>query len=293
MRLVCVNIAVPEETTRLLRTACAARGVDYVEIYAPRFEFAPEQRLVRGDMLFRPAVGLAARRAEQFLWTEGVATFHRDPGSMFADIASSPLLFQRAGLPIPRTVYVASTARDLLDKHVRRLGGYPVVVKTTGGEGGIGVLLAESRASLYALADHLLASGSNPLLCAYIPAAVHWRVVVVGDRAVAAYRNLTAGDDFRTHASADPGDYTDAVSLEMERIAVEATRLVGAELGGVDLLIHESGRVYLLEANFPCYFAQAQEAGGIDVAGAMLDHLIAKARILAPSARPGQVRVID
>ena len=44
---------------------------------------------------------------------------------------------------------------------------------------------------------------------------------------------------------------------------------------------HPTGRLYLLESNFPCYFATPQEAVGTDVAGAMLDFLIEKSRRLA------------
>ena len=46
-------------------------------------------------------------------------------------------------------------------------------------------------------------------------------------------------------------------------------------------------RLYLLEANFPCYYAQAQLKGGVDVAGAMVDYLLSQAGALGPpSAEP-------
>ncbi len=287
MKLVCVNVDVPEETTRFLMEACAARDVEYEEIDAPTFDFAPDRRLMPGTLLFRPAVATSAQRVEQFLYADGVATFYRTADSMFADISASPLLFQRGGLPVPRTIYLASTDRALLDAHVERVGGYPVVVKTLGGEGGVGVLLVESRRSLYGVVDHLVHGGANPLLCAYVPDAIHWRVVVVGERAVAAYRNPLEAGDFRTYASEDPEDYLADVPAEMARIAVEAVRLVGTEFGGVDLLEHESGRLYVLEANYPCYFPQAQEVGRIDIAGAMVEHLMGKSRRLASDGARG------
>ena len=59
-------------------------------------------------------------------------------------------------------------------------------------------------------------------------------------------------------------------------LAVSAVQAIRRELGGVDILEHPSGRLYLLEANFPCYFPQAQVVAGIDVAGAMVDHLLTK-----------------
>lgn len=293
MTFVCVDVDVPEESIRLLADACAARSIDFDVVDATRFDYAPERRLQPGDMLFRPAVATAAQRVEQFLHREGVATFHVDPRWMYADISASPLLMQRAGLPVPRTVYLASSDRELLDRHVERLGGYPVVLKTLGGEGGLGVLRADSAPALYAMADLLVARGEDPLLCAYVPDAMHWRVVVVGSRAVAAYRNPTDENDFRTYPSEDPADYLADVPAEMARIAVEAVRVVGSEFGGVDILEHASGRLYVLEANVPCYYPQAQEVGGIDVAGAMVDHLASKAAG-AGSDRPARgLRVID
>ena len=45
---------------------------------------------------------------------------------------------------------------------------------------------------------------------------------------------------------------------------------------GVDILETADGKLYLLEANFPCYFAQAQVAVGVDIAVMMLDYLLQK-----------------
>jgi glutathione synthase/RimK-type ligase-like ATP-grasp enzyme len=59
---------------------------------------------------------------------------------------------------------------------------------------------------------------------------------------------------------------------------VSATRAIGLEFAGVDVMLHASGRAYVLEANFPCYFGHAQGDGAIDVAGAMVAHLLDKAR---------------
>ena len=49
------------------------------------------------------------------------------------------------------------------------------------------------------------------------------------------------------------------------------------------MLGHPSGRLYVLEVNMPCYFPQAQLRGGIDIAGAMIDHLQARSTRLRSS----------
>ena len=72
-------------------------------------------------------------------------------------------------------------------------------------------------------------------------------------------------------------DYGLTAPAEMQALAVAASRVAGSEFVGVDVIEHlPTGRLYLLEANFPCYFPQAEEFGLADVSGAMLDHLIAK-----------------
>jgi glutathione synthase/RimK-type ligase-like ATP-grasp enzyme len=66
---------------------------------------------------------------------------------------------------------------------------------------------------------------------------------------------------------------------------VRATRL---EFGGVDIL-ERDGSSYLLESNFPCYYPHAQQIAGIDVAGAMVDHLLRKAGAFTQTIDPAAV----
>lgn len=63
-------------------------------------------------------------------------------------------------------------------------------------------------------------------------------------------------------------------------MAVRMARACGVEFGGVDLLL-QGDAIYALEINSPCNFADTQEATGIDVAGAMVDHLTAKTQKFA------------
>jgi hypothetical protein len=275
-RFFCVNDGVPHETTDLLREACERRDVAYLEIDATSFDFEAARRLEPGDLMYRPAISTAAMRVEQFLYAPGVATFYKHDDSMFFDALSSPLHFERAGLPIPRTFYCSNADRTLLRSFVERLGGFPVVVKLLGGQRGVGVMRADSYPSLFSLIDYALWQGKNPLITAYIADAVHWRVVVVGTRAVAAYKNPPDSDDFRTSGGDDPADFTANPPARLAEIAVRAVDVLQNEFGGVDILEHPSGRCYLLEANFPCYFPHAQTVAGIDVAGAMLDYLLEK-----------------
>lgn len=271
---------------RLLREACTARGIEYREIDARSFLYDDDDQLAPGDLLYRPATSLAAMRVEQFLFGPGVATFYRDPLGAFFTPASSPLLFQRAGLPIPRTYFCHSADRRFLDACAERVGGFPLVVKMLGYSRGVGVMRVDSLPSLYSVVDFAVAQGGAPLITAYVDASTHWRVNVVGARAVAAYRNAIEANDFRTYARLDPADYTADVRPDLAELAIASIDALRLETGGVDILEHPSGRLYLLESNFPCYFGTAQEVIGVNIAGAMVDHLVAKALRLAVSAAP-------
>jgi hypothetical protein len=270
--------SVPEETARLLREACESREIPFEVVIAKTFDFDPSRRLKPGDLLYKAAASLAASRAEQFLYTPGVATFHAAEGGVFFSVDHQTLLAESSGIPMPRTVYLASANSGLLRQHVERLGGFPVVVKVLGRSGGIGVMLADSMPALRSLADFTIAQGQNPLLCQFIPNAVHWRLIVLGDQVIASYRNRTMPEDFRSAGSTKPEDFEakpPALAIETAVRAVAACRL---EFAGVDILEDPAGNVFFLEANFPCYYPHAQLHGDTDIGGRMVDFLAAKVR---------------
>jgi len=283
-RFYCINAAVPGETVGLLRESCGQRDIEFVEIDAATFDYEPSRRADPGDMLYCAGTTAAASFVEEHLYQQGVATFYSSPDGPLTRKSNALLALQRAGIPIPRWVHVTAGDRGLLRRFVERMGGFPVILKFPGFSRGMGVTRVDSLPSLFSIVDHTLASGSHPVLCAYVHPATHWRVIVVGDRAVSHYRNVTDEDDFRTSGSDEEEDYRVPAPPGLEETAVAAVRALGHEFGGVDILEHPSGRLYVLESNNPCYFASAQLAIGTDVSGAMVKHLLQKAGGLVLSA---------
>lgn len=276
-RLYYVDDGVPAETTALLAEACRVRGVQFIPVDAYDFDFAAPSPLEPGDLLFRPAVSGAAIKAEQHLFTDGVATLYAEPDGVYFDSGAAMALFERAGVPTPRTVFCHTSSPARLEQYATHLGGFPLLAKFPGASGGVNVVLIESLRGLVSFVDHALYDGTRPVLTAFIPDAEHWRVVVVGGRAVAAYLNHTRPGDFRSYDAGQPEDYRFPDDEDMLVSAVRAVAALRIEFGGVDILRHASGRHYVLEANFPCYFAPAQTIGGFDVAGAIVEWLRRKA----------------
>lgn len=279
MALFCIDDGVPEETVGLILRACVERDIEFVRIAAPTFNFEHDERCLPGDLLYRPAVSAHAQRVEQHLISEGVGSFYPTIADAWF-VNTNPLLaFARSGVPIPRSIACATLERDRIDRYVERLGGLPVVVKVDGYEGGTGVMIAETKRQLYPLLDYLVESGTIPTISAFIADSIHWRLVVVGDKVVASYRNTHLSNDFRTFAGTDLADYAAVPPTAAVDAALAATRAIRREHSGCDVLEHPSGRVYLLEANYPCYFPQAQRIARVDIAGAMVDHLIKRAAL--------------
>lgn len=272
----------PPPVRKLLLAACEARGVAYQEVKAAAWDpSAPP--LAPGDLLYAPAASVQASRVERQLFQPGVATLHADDAfGPYRIVLDQAGLFPRVGLPTPRAVDVRATDRDALDALAHDLGGFPVILKAGGGEGGVGVMRLNDLDTLQAVSQSLRAHGASLTMMTWIPDAMHWRLIVVGGRVVSAYLNPLGPDGVRSVPSDDPADYGLTPPDALAELAVEATRTNGTDMAGVDVLAHPSGRAYVLEANFPCYFPTAQTHEGTpDVAGAMVDFLLAKAARLS------------
>ncbi|GMV44467.1 MAG: hypothetical protein AMXMBFR64_61830 [Myxococcales bacterium] len=272
--LTCViDEGTPDTTRASLRRGCASRGVRYVEVRGSGLDPGVPP-LEPGSLLYRPATTWASMRAERQLWQPGVATFYRSPAGPFVIHTEQWLALARAGLSTPASLRLGRTDDAFLRDAVEALGGLPVIVRVDSGEGGVGVLRADTFQALRSLSQLLVSQGHAARLAAWVPDAMHWRVVVVGERAVTAYRNPVRRDDFRSEPSDSPDDYGLAPPPDMEELAVRASHVAGSAFAGVDILEHPSGRLYVLEANSPCYFPQAEDHGKADVAGAMVDWLL-------------------
>jgi RimK family alpha-L-glutamate ligase len=111
-----------------------------------------------------------------------------------------------------------------------------------------------------------------------------YRLFVVGGRMLAAIERHAAEGDWRSNvargAAAVPFDPPGA----WPEMAVRAAAAIGADYAGVDLLQERDGAVYVLEVNGIPGWEGLQRATGVDVAGAIVDHLVAKVRAAADAA---------
>ncbi len=191
-------------------------------------------------------------------------------------------LLQEAGLPVPETV-VCERADEALAA-MREMGD--VVVKPIFGSLGHGIV----RVSDPDLAHRVVESLEQLRSVFYVQRAVNHggcdiRVFVVGGRVLGAIERRAPDGEWRTNVSR--GGTVRPVDLPpaWAQYALRAAAAVGADYAGVDLLPSTDGTIFVLEVNGIPGWKGLQQATGIDVAGAIVDHLAHKVAAFE-AARP-------
>jgi RimK family alpha-L-glutamate ligase len=190
-------------------------------------------------------------------------------------------LLQEAGLPTPETV-VCEGVGDAMAA-VRAMGD--VIVKPIFGSMGHGMV----RVSDPDVAFRVLRSLQQVRAVFYVQRAVDHggrdvRVFVVGGNVLGAIERRAPDGEWRTNvsggATARPFDLPPAWA----ELALRATAAVGADYAGVDLLPSRDGAVFVLEVNGIPGWHGLQQATGLDVAGAIVEHLVGRVPALRPAA---------
>lgn len=273
MRLFVLHFA-GKDADRLVYLQSAARKlkVELLPIDVLTYDFSKPCPSRKGDAVYRLSKSHQLAFAEQYFLQNDVVSFYRDGAIMYG-----PFVNQRSGLLSPNFVPILSASRDLLRKAVKKLGGFPIVLKVVGGSRGLGVMKVETLSALFSFVDFLIDSHKKILLMEYLPSKFSARVIVVGDRVVGMIEYQNRNDDFRSNEAKSPKVIAKKFPQKIQDMAVAAVKARGLELGGVDLLIHGQ-KAYIAEVNFPCNFARAQKILKKDIAAEMISHLLAKVK---------------
>ena len=281
--------AYPDEDWHAQRIALAARRRAHVDIVGP-LDFAAEigaaasRVTVRGrdavewDLFLTPrALGDDGDPDVQLelyrvLAASGARLVnHVDALLLAIDKFRTSWELARAGLATPEAHLVQTRAQA--DVALAALGD--VVVKPVYGSLGIGVerVSPTGRRRI----DELLAERGALYLQRYVAdAELDVRAFVVGDRVEAAVARVPREGDFRGNAHL--GAVAQAVELDRATVelALRATRVLGLDYSGVDLLIGPRGPE-VIEVNGTPSFRSIYEATGRDMAPAIVDHATATA----------------
>jgi tetrahydromethanopterin:alpha-L-glutamate ligase len=179
-------------------------------------------------------------------------------------------LFRRAGLPIPRTIVTAKLAVAV--KAVETFG--TALAKPTFGSQGKGIVkLESSHPDLVARLTALIQERGVLYLQEFIPnQGRDIRVFVVGDEALAAIYRVSSAGAYVSNLSQGGRPLQCELTGELQELAVRATRAIGADFAGVDLLEGADGLV-VLEINGTPSGKGINLACGVDVTDKIVTHL--------------------
>ena len=180
-------------------------------------------------------------------------------------------LLTRRNIDVPITV--CARTPDSIELALAHVGGPPCIVKLQQGAQGIGTMIAETPQAVTSLLETLWAMGQDIVLQQYIAEAKgrDLRAIVVGGRVVAAMRRQAKAGEFRSNLHRGGLGVRVVLDQRYRRAAIAATRVMGLEVAGVDMLETREGPK-ILEINSSPGLEGIERASGIDVASAIIRH---------------------
>lgn len=175
------------------------------------------------------------------------------------------------GIAVPTSLLggLETKANDAV-RHI----GTPIILKTLSGSQGIGVVLAEQPQSAVSMLETLKQANVPTLAQEFIAEAqgADLRCFVVGNRIVAAMQRIGQAGEFR--ANCHRGARAEKVILtEQEKhVALNATKVLGLDVAGVDLIRSANGPL-VLEVNASPGLEMIEKTSGIDIALQMILYL--------------------
>lgn len=258
----------------MLKAACVQQGVELHAIDEENFDYFDLPVLGENDLWYRIARGERARSVEKKLINENCGHFFTHWKTALSGRGDTFYYHEKAGISSVPTIPIVPRGRQEAARFAEELGGFPLIVKVTGGTKGVGVMRVDSQESLVSICDYLRATGVHVILRKYIEHTEYGRLIVLGDAVVASHRTKVLSGDFRSNTTDNIDENRDPYTFapEIEEMAIGATHSVGLQFGGVDVLFDPSGNAYITEVNFPPQFSVTQRVTGIDIAGKMLQY---------------------
>ena len=196
---------------------------------------------------------------------------HADAFAKARDKWLSLQLLLANGIAVPTSLLGGQETKA--NDAVRHIGT-PIILKTLSGSQGIGVVLAEQPQSAVSMLETLKQANVPTLAQEFIAEAqgADLRCFVVGERIVAAMQRIGQAGEFR--ANCHRGARAEKVILtEQEKhVALNATKVLGLDVAGVDLIRSANGPL-VLEVNASPGLEMIEKTSGIDIALQMILYL--------------------
>lgn len=152
-----------------------------------------------------------------------------------------------AGVNVPLTAYASNPVH--VDFLIKKVGGLPAIGKLLKGSQGVGVFILETPVAANTALESFSKLSANFKLQQFIKAGgKDIRAIVVGGR-VAVAMERQGKKDFRANVSLGGSGKIVTLSKEDKAICVKASKALGLDFSGVDIMKDEKGNTFVIEVN--------------------------------------------
>ncbi|MDK9736963.1 30S ribosomal protein S6--L-glutamate ligase [Vibrio sp. D404a] len=181
-------------------------------------------------------------------------------------------LLSRKGIGLPKTGFASRP--DKIQDLIKNVGGAPLVIKLLEGTQGIGVVLAETNKAAESVIEAFMGLKANILVQEFIEEAkgADIRCFVVGNKVIAAMKRQAGEGEFRSNLHRGGTAQLVKLTKEERATAINAAKIMGLNLCGVDILQSKNGPV-VMEVNSSPGLEGIEKATGKDVADMIFEFI--------------------
>ncbi|RNF85953.1 30S ribosomal protein S6--L-glutamate ligase [Montanilutibacter psychrotolerans] len=249
----------------------------YMRIASDSFEMHYKGREIHGYDAVIPRIGASVTRygsavLRQFELMGSFTPNTSDAILRARDKLRSHQLLAAESIGMPATVFGDNPddTNDLLSM----LGPPPHVIKLNEGTQGAGVMLTEKLSASRGVIEALRGLYAQFLVQEFVAEAkgADLRCFVVGNKVVAAMKRQAPDGDFRSNLHRGGTAKGIKASAAEQDVAVRAAQVLGLGIAGVDLIRSDRGPL-VLEVNASPGLEGIEQASGVDIAGAIIQHV--------------------
>ena len=181
-------------------------------------------------------------------------------------------ILAEAGINMPITGF-ASHTKDI-EGVIESVGSTPLIMKLLQGTQGQGIVLAETRKAAESVMSAFRQLDADIMVQEFIKESggTDIRAFVVGDEVVASMKRIAPEGEFRSNVHRGGAMEKAQLTSEEENMAVNASRILGLSIAGVDLMRSNRGPL-ILEVNSSPGLQGIESCSEVDVAEKIILHI--------------------
>lgn len=181
-------------------------------------------------------------------------------------------VISKSGVGIPKSVFARHPKSNDIKNLIEEVGGTPVILKLLEGTHGTGVIKADSISSAKSAVEAFSGIKKDLIVQEFIEEAdgKDLRVFVVNGEVVGCIERTGADGEFRSNLHKGGTAKVCEVDQKVKIAAIEAARLLGLTVAGVDVLLSSRGPL-VIEVNSSPGLQGIEGATGLDIASKIIE----------------------